>query len=95
MAAQTSRRHARTGRRLPVMSRILRPRAQAGHLPAVPVGLPRVVRVGPLLVALADRLPVRLARGLRAALADLPLLVAPVAPPGLAAAGKAPRRRRC
>ena len=85
------------------MSRILRPRAQAGHLPAVPVGRLLVVLVGRLPVdpaglppvVLVGRLLVRLARGLRAALADLLLLVAPVAPPGLAAAGKAPRRRRC
>ena len=88
-AAQTSRPRARISKPLPAMVVDRPPRAQAGRLRAVPVA-----PVGRLRVVRVDRLVVRLAVRLRAALADLPLRAAPVGLPRLAAAGKAPRRRR-
>jgi len=67
----------------------------AGRLPVVPAGRLPVALAAPRRRVLADRLLVRLARGLRVALAGLRLLVAPVGPPRLAAVAKAQRRRRC
>jgi len=85
----------------------LRPRAQAvlplaalvGRLPVGPAAL-RVMEqavlppVDPMDLLLADPRRAKLAPGLPVALAGLLLVVEPVAPPGLAVVGKAPRRRR-
>ena len=67
------------------------PVAQAVPLLVDLAVLPRVALMDLLLVAV--RL-VRLARGLRVALAGLLLVVEPVVPPRRAALARAPRRRR-
>ena len=94
MVAQISRPRARISKPLPAMVGDRLPRAQA-HLRAVPADALPVAPVGLLLVVQMDRLLLRLAGRLRAALAGLPRLAEPVGLPRLAAAGKAPRRRRC